>query len=221
MWFFTFFSIILFSCISCFGQVQNESAEQVLRYWFGELHSAEDYPADRGALWFGGSALIDQDIRDRFEDLVLQAQNHELDQWKETPRGRLALIILVDQFPRNIYRGTPHAFAFDPKAQDLTLEGIVMGDDLALFPIERIFFYLPLEHAENLSLQELSIEKFNQIVEDAPVSLTEVCKSYASYAWRHYEIVEKFGRFPHRNTILNRDSTPEEIQFLQEPNSSF
>jgi uncharacterized protein (DUF924 family) len=131
------------------------------------------------------------------------------------------LIILVDQFPRNIFRGTPEAFAFDSTAQELTLEGLNLGHDQALFPIERVFFYLPLEHAEIVKIQELSVAKFNQLASEAPITLKANFESSADYAVRHYVIIEKFGRFPHRNAILERDSTLEEIEFLKGPNSSF
>lgn len=172
-------------------------------------------------IWFGGGVDVDQEIRNRFEHLVLAAANHELDEWKQTPKGRLALILLVDQFPRNIYRGTSNAFAFDLLAQELTLEGLDLKEDQELFPVERAFFYLPLEHAENLKLQELSVTKFNELAAYAPPSLTYIFESHADYAWRHYVIIERFGRFPHRNAIMGRDSTNEELEFFKNPNSSF
>jgi uncharacterized protein (DUF924 family) len=190
--------------------------QEVLTYWFGDLKSPDDYPENKSKIWFSGGSEIDEEIRNRFEPLVLEAVTHKLDEWKQTPRGRLALIILVDQFTRNIFRGTPQAFAFDPVAQELTLEGLDLGEDLELFPIERVFFYLPLEHAENLNLQEQSIAKFNTVAAEAPL-----LASYADYAMRHYVIIERFGRFPHRNVIIGRDSTQAEIEFLQSPNSSF
>lgn len=215
------FLCCLFHFVSGFAQNQIDSPELVLDYWFGNLRNAEDYPEQQSKIWFGGGPQVDQDIRERFEPLLLKAKNHELGHWKETPRGRLALIVLVDQFPRNMYRGTPEAFAFDQIAQKLTLEGLASKDDLKLFPVERAFFYLPLEHAEDLTLQKMSIEKFNQLEQDAPLALAPVFKSYAKYALWHYEIIAKFGRFPHRNATLERKSTDEEIIFLEQPNSSF
>lgn len=190
--------------------------EEVLTYWFGDLKSPDDYPSKKSKIWFSGDREIDEEIKTRFKPLVLEAPNHKLDEWKQTPRGRLALIILLDQFTRNIFRGTSQAFAFDPIAQELVLEGLDLGVDLQLFPVERIFFYLPLEHAENLNLQKLSITKFNIVAAEAPF-----LASYADYAMRHYVIIERFGRFPHRNVIVGRNSTQEEIEFLQGPNSSF
>ena len=156
------FCVFIFSF--CFANQQNDSRiNEILTYWFGELQTPDDYPEDQSKIWFGGDIDVDQKIRNRFEHLVLAAANHELDEWKQTPKGRLALILLVDQFPRNIYRGTSNAFAFDRLAQGLTLEGLDLKEDQELFPIERAFFYLPLEHAENLKLQELSITKFNEL----------------------------------------------------------
>ena len=212
----------VFMIAGCFASQNNDSRiDEILTYWFGELQVPEDYPKDRSRIWFGGGIDIDQEIQNRFEHLVLAAANHELDEWKQHPKGRLALILLVDQFPRNIYRGTPNAFAFDLLAQELTLEGLDAKEDQELFPIERAFFYLPLEHAENLELQKLSVKKFNELSVYAPSSLTDVFQSHADYAWRHYVIIERFGRFPHRNSIIGRASTNEEIEFLKGPNSSF
>jgi uncharacterized protein (DUF924 family) len=204
-----------------FCSADDPRIQEVLTYWFGDLKTPEDYPNDKRKIWFNGGMEVDQEIRHRFGDLVMKAADHKLDDWKTTPRGRLALIILVDQFPRNIFRGTPEAFAFDSTAQELTLEGLNLGHDQALFPIERVFFYLPLEHAEIVKIQELSVAKFNQLASEAPITLKANFESSADYAVRHYVIIEKFGRFPHRNAILERDSTLEEIEFLKGPNSSF
>jgi uncharacterized protein (DUF924 family) len=217
----------VFGILVCsFAFISNTAAEQpqvkeILEYWFGNLNSAEDYPTVKAPIWFGGGEAIDNDIRTRFGELVISATKNELDTWKETPRGRLALIILVDQFTRNIFRGTPQAFEYDHIAQELTMEGLVKGDDQALYPVERAFFYLPLEHAENMELQEISVERFHSILADAPAEHIARFKSFEAYAWSHYDIIAKFGRFPHRNKILSRESTVEEIEFLKGPNSSF
>ncbi len=192
-------------------------AEEVLQFWFGSLKTPEDYPEEKVKVWFSGGKAVDEEIANRFGALVDAAANHQLDSWEETPKGRLALIILLDQFPRNIYRGQPKAFAFDSLAQKLTLDGLALNEDQALFPIERVFFYLPLEHAENIALQNLSLKKFHEVTESASLAQTARYNSYEDYAIRHYEIIAKFGRFPHRNAILNRISTPEEVEFLKQP----
>ena len=206
---FLIYLYFLFFSLSCFSSTEDSFYAQnyVLNYWFGHLDSAQEYPQKQSKIWFDGGVQIDQEIRERFEYLLIKAKNHELDHWNETPKGRLALILIVDQFPRNIYRGTKEAFAFDALDQALTLEGLDSGDDLQLFPIERAFFYLPLEHAEDLILQELSLEKFNQLAAIAPSSLKSVFDSFANYARQHYEVIARFGHFPHRNTILDRPAT--------------
>jgi len=204
-----------FSWITAVTAIQPPSeAEEILDYWFGSLQAGAVYPMDKAKQWFAGGDNIDNDIRHRFEEQVIAATKHELDAWKETPRGRLALILLIDQFTRNIYRGTPKAFAYDSSAQELTLDGIIQGHDQALLPIERVFFYMPLEHSENRKKQELSVQKFHAILPDVPREQVSYFLSFEEHAWRHYDIIEKFGRFPYRNAILNRESTSEEIKFL-------
>lgn len=195
--------------------------QEILEYWLGSLQGGEIYPKDKAKRWFSGGKDVDNEISHRFEKLVRAATNKELDVWKETPRGRLALIILVDQFTRNIYRGTSQAFAYDSIALELTLEGLIQGQDQALLPIEQVFFYLPLEHSENIEIQKISVEKFHAILPSVPSEQAPHFISFENYAWQHYEIIAKFGRFPHRNGILNRESTSEEAEFLKDPKSSF
>lgn len=218
----TLFVFCVFIFTFCFANPQNDSRlNEILTYWFGELQTPSDYPKEQSKIWFEGGVEVDQEIRNRFEHLVVAAANHELDEWKQTPQGRLALILLLDQFPRNIYRETSKAFEFDLLAQELTVEGLNSKEDQKLFPIERAFFYLPLEHAENLKLQELSVAKFNELAASVPPSLTDIFESYADYAWRHYVIIERFGHFPLRNAMIDRHSTNEELEFLSDLNSSF
>jgi uncharacterized protein (DUF924 family) len=215
--------ICSFGLTTCAAAIEEppKEAQEILEYWFGSLQTAEVYPKDKAKQWFGGGTAVDNDIRNRFEELVRAATKNELAAWKETAKGRLALIILVDQFTRNIYRGTPQAFAYDSIAQELTLEGIIQGHDQALFPIERVFFYLPLEHSENIEIQGMSVEKFHAILPAVPPEHASHFISFENYAQRHYEIIAKFGRFPHRNEILSRESTPEEVEFLKDPKASF
>ncbi|HXF29527.1 MAG TPA: DUF924 family protein [Chlamydiales bacterium] len=200
---------------------EDARALEVLEYWFGSIKSPEDYPEAKAKIWFTRDDKIDNEIRNKFERLLLAASNGTLNSWKNTPRERLALIILLDQFPRNIYRNDPRAFSFDSQAQWLTLEGIGRKDDLQLLPVERVFFYLPFEHAENLPLQRLSVQKFKEIRNQAPDCVKEKYDSYFDYALKHYVMIEKFGRFPYRNEVLGRKSTPNEIQFLKDPDASF
>ncbi|MGH8727176.1 MAG: DUF924 family protein [Burkholderiales bacterium] len=198
-----------------------DSFEEILDFWFGDF-SVPDYPPrERSQLWFGKSESDDRLIRERFSATLERAARGEYDGWKSDPRGRLALILVFDQFPRNIYRDTPRAFAFDPKAQALATEGIEQGSDTALNPFDRVFFYLPLEHAEDPQLQRKSVERYRRLIEEAPPELLAKLSGYLDYAVRHAQVIERFGRFPHRNRILGRVSTPQETEYLKEPGSSF
>lgn len=136
-------------------------------------------------------------------------------------QGRLAKIILLDQFPRNMYRGTAAAFAHDLVAQHLTMSALTAGDEELLRPIERVFLYMPFEHAEELALQDLSVRRFEKLLSDAKAEELNLFKGYVDFAIRHRDIIDRFGRFPHRNQMLGRQSTEDEIQFLKEPGSSF
>ncbi len=138
----------------------------------------------------------------------------ELDHWKQTARGRLALIILLDQFSRNVYRGTAAAFAQDEAALALCTEGIELGQDRELEPCERTFFYMPLEHAEDAEAQALCVRKFREVAADAPAPWRDIFERNVDYANQHKEIVDRFGRFPHRNAVLGRASTPDEDAYL-------
>ncbi|HWP46085.1 MAG TPA: DUF924 family protein [Candidatus Limnocylindrales bacterium] len=193
--------------------------EEILHFWFGDLQTIN--LEERLKLWFGGEEETDRLIRDKFEPDLLQAISGELAHWEETPRGTLALIILLDQFSRNIYRNTPRAFAQDEMALGICLRGMDRGKDLALDLLERVFFYLPMEHAEDLEIQRKSVKAFESLVKAAPPNMKNPFESFLDYAIRHYAIIEKFGRFPHRNEILGRASTPEELEFLTQPGSSF
>ncbi len=215
-----FLSIMSFiSMCGCFAQ--EASQEEVLAYWFGDSKKMQEVSLDRSKLWFTGGPSVDKEISECFGYLVQKAMYHKLDAWKQTPQGRLALILLVDQFSRNIYRGRPESFAADLFAQELALEGMILKEDLGLSPLERVFFYLPLEHAENLELQELSVKAFQKLLDSVSMSEHSLFESFLDYALRHHVIIEKFGRFPHRNSILGRESTLEELEFLKGPRSSF
>ena len=194
--------------------MNTERINEILTYWFGELRNAETYPEEKSKIWFNGGAAVDSYIRKNFEGDLLKASQGKLDPWKETPRGTLALITLLDQFPRNIYRETSKAFAFDKKALGWCLWGMEKSYDNKLFPIERAFFYLPLEHSEDLEIQKKSVAAFTKLVEDSPSSVKFAMDVALDYAQKHFDLIQKFGRFPHRNEILGRSSTSEELEFL-------
>jgi uncharacterized protein (DUF924 family) len=173
-------------------------------------------------LWWGKSDATDALIRDRFGPLLAAADAGSLDNWTESADGRLALILVTDQFTRTIGRGTPAAFALDAQARTLCRAGIEQGHDQALLPIQRVFFYLPLEHSEHLDHQRWCVDLMKALVREAeePADRTTF-EGYVDFAEAHLRIIERFARFPHRNAILGRDSTREEIEFLQQPGSSF
>ncbi|HWQ37597.1 MAG TPA: DUF924 family protein [Burkholderiales bacterium] len=195
--------------------------QEILRFWFGSNADDAAAAAEKSRLWWSKDSAVDAQIRERFQDLVEAAGRGELTHWAATAHGRLALILLTDQFPRNIYRGTPRAFAFDPVARLQCQEGIAVGDDRTLRLIERVFFYLPLEHSESAEDQAQSVGLFSELANRAPAAQRALFDGFLDYAVRHRDIIERFGRFPHRNAILGRPSTPEEIAFLRTPGSSF
>lgn len=203
------------------GSALLEDKERILDFWFDELSGAEGIPPERLRLWFGGREETDSEVRDRFGADLQKALQGEYDHWSLNPRGALALIILLDQFPRHIYRNTSRAYACDHRALDLCRTGMAQGQDRSLSIIERAFFYLPLEHAEDARMQELSVRAFEELLAESPEGTKEVCESFLDYAVRHRKIIERFGRFPHRNAALSRRSTAEEEAFLKEPGSSF
>ncbi|MBA2660798.1 MAG: DUF924 domain-containing protein [Bradymonadaceae bacterium] len=194
--------------------------DDVLKFWFGDLQK-DPFATEKMGLWFASNAQIDAEMRQRFGAEVERAANGEYDPLRGTPRGHLALIVLLDQFPRNIFRRTPRAFAHDPRALNYALEMIDHGTDQELSLIERSFVYLPLEHAEDAALQQRSVELFEKLVSEAPPERKAMFESMLDYAERHKVIIDRFGRFPHRNAILGRESSAEELEFLEQPGSSF
>lgn len=193
----------------------------VLDFWFGGLESEAEVPTDRLRFWFGGDRETDRLVRERFAPLLAKAAAGACEHWRESSKGILALIVLFDQFPRNIYRGSDRAYAFDPQALELCLAGGEREIDLCLSIPERAFFYLPLEHAEDLVMQERSVRAFETLLQAAPEGMRPMCGRFLDYARRHREVIERFGRFPHRNAALGRPSTEREAIFLNEPGSSF
>lgn len=197
------------------------SWKEIHHFWFGEIREERSYFLDQTKLWFQKSDQTDQLIREKFETPLIDASQGKLDDWKESPQGFVSLIILLDQFPRNIYRNTKRAFEFDSQALSLSQEMIEKKWDQKLTVSERLFAYLPFEHSESLKDQEKSMELFRTLKDEAPEAIQKSAESLIDFAQRHYDIIHRFGRFPHRNEILGRPSAPEEIEFLKQKNSSF
>jgi uncharacterized protein (DUF924 family) len=196
-----------------------DEALEVRRFWFGKLPLQPQGVAARLALWFGAGAAeqqrSDELIRASFGTLVERAAAGQLSGWADSPRRRLSLILLLDQFPRHVYRGSARAFAADREALALTLSGMQSAADAALTPVERIFFYMPLQHAELADAQEESVAAYRRLVNEAPPQLRSMFADSLQAAELHHAIVARFGRFPHRNRVLERHDTPEEAQYLR------
>ncbi|MCJ8215638.1 DUF924 family protein [Aeromonas veronii] len=196
--------------------------QPLLDLWFGDEADDVLRATRQAPLWWGKSSETDALLASRFGELAEAAAKGSLAHWADLPSGRLALILLLDQLSRNIHRGTPAAFAQDPLARDLCLKGLSIGVDKSLSPLERVFFYLPLEHAESREQQARSVALFETLAaEQAGTPAQATFAGFADFARRHQVIIERFGRFPHRNDILGRTSTPEEAAFLQQPGSGF
>ncbi|KAM3099414.1 DUF924 family protein [Phormidesmis sp. 146-12] len=186
--------------------------EAILNFWFGEI--AEDGQFNYRKEWFIKNPEFDEQVKP-FQSTYEQAAQGQLDTWLESPQGCLALVLLLDQVPRNLFRGQPKSFATDAKALSVTQTALSQGFDQALPPVQRFFLYMPLEHSEDLEHQHQSVSLFHQFVDDP------VLRDTYDYAIRHRDVIERFGRFPHRNQILDRPSTPQEVEFLKQPGSSF
>lgn len=203
-----------------------DHARALLDFWFGPKPYAAAAVRQRMAFWFGGDSpemteMRDRDLEARFAALMRRALAGELAAWADSPRRRLALILLLDQLPRNIDRGTAAAFAGDAAALQLAQEGIDQAADAALDPVERLFFYMPLQHAESREVQEQSVSVFRRLAAEAPVELQSLFEGVTGYALRHHDIVRRFGRFPHRNAALGRDSSEEETLWLARSGDRF
>ena len=193
---------------------KNEKFEEVLRFWFSSLATGDHAAMARQMeWWFRGGA--DSQIVERFSSLLTRATKGELDNWSQSPRSRLALIIVLDQFSRTIYRGTAQAFAQDPKALRLAREGIEVGHYTALeTPWEKTFFFLPLGHSEELAILERAVDLAEELVKEAPQERRGMLEFSANQARGHRDVIARFGRHPHRNELLGRQSTLEELDYL-------
>ena len=208
-------------------ETRMDTPDTIHAFWFGPAAAERDDAdiiARQSPLWGKKPPEVDAEIRTRFAARVGQAATGELDAWLHGPgaaRGRLALILLTDQFPRNIWRGQAAAFAFDVLALRWTKAALERGLDLEMRPIERVFLYLPLEHSEALADQREAVRLFDSLADSVPAAARPAFADYLDYARRHLEIIERFGRFPHRNAALGRETSAEEAEFLRQPGSGF
>ncbi|MBV8574013.1 MAG: DUF924 domain-containing protein [Acetobacteraceae bacterium] len=186
------------------------SPDDVLAFWFA------DGPARYRDAWFDATPEFDAGCAARFGNALRDARSGALDHWAEEPRGALALVVLLDQLSRNIHRGTPDAYAADPQALAVARAALARGFDVGLAPVERLFLYLPFEHAESLAEQEESVRLFEGLR-----GTYDGAESAIDAAHWHHEVIRRFGRFPHRNAVLGRASTPEEQAFIAEAGSAF
>ena len=176
--------------------------EEIIHFWFEEIEPAKHWVKD---------LEFDELIRTRFGDVHTAATKGELYHWRETANGRLAEIIVLDQFSRNMFRGHSQSFVSDPKARNLARAGVDAGLDREMTREERVFFYLPFEHSEDLADQERAVELISALGNE----------NYTQYAQAHFDLIKRFGRFPHRNEVLGRVSTAEEVAYLAQPGSGF
>ena len=203
-----------------------DEARSVRDFWFGPLPmSAEEFNR-RMRFWFGDETSEmrrrrDADIRRRFGKVFERAAGGQLGPWADGPRRRLSLIILLDQFPRNMFRGSSRAFATDPQALALALSGMQSAADAALDVVERLFFYMPLQHAENREVQEESVAAYRRLISETPKELHQAFSAALRSAENHRGIIERFARFPYRNRVLGRTSTPQELEWLRKGGESF
>jgi len=206
------------------AHVLDPRLSQVLEYWLGAELPSNETALTRQPLWFTKSEDTDEEIRHLFGAVLQEALAGKLNgEALESPLGMLSVLIVLDQFTRNAYRGTPKSFAGDARARELALKAIDLGWDVddSIPTVARIFMYLPLEHTEDMGMQEHSVVAFEQLHQEAPPDLREFFANTLDYAIKHREVIEQFGRFPHRNAILGRESTPAEKAYLSQPGAGF
>lgn len=197
------------------------TSEQILRFWFADTANNVQAVQKRYNFWFEAKPETDRLIYDQFSDVYAQARTGALKTWQTAPRSCLALIIALDQFPRNLFRGTPGAFITDLHAQQICQQGLRQHQLSELNCAEQLFFLMPLQHSENLALQEESLRLSEAAVAQAPPDWHEFLKSFLRSTRKHLELIQRFGRFPHRNIVLGRESTLEEQVFLNSGSGTF
>lgn len=193
-----------------------ESYENVLKFWFGRVEDTIVPTEHRARIWFGEDPMVDDEIKDRFLTDLEKTITGENDRWEQSARGQLAMIILLDQFVRHVYRNTPLAFANDARALSICVHGVQNESEHHLSLIERVFYYFPLLHSEDLYYQEQAVRSYETLAELAFSETQVIYDSFVKFAIHHHSIINRFGRFPQRNKVLGRVSTLEELEYLSE-----
>jgi uncharacterized protein (DUF924 family) len=195
--------------------------EDVLEFWFVDAAGSPEAARKRNKLWFDGNPETDSEIWELFADVITDAAGDIYDHWGKTGLGRLALIILLDQFPRNIYRGTSEVFHHDERALSLAGQGVTLGQLAGLSIPEQAFFLMPYQHSEDISVQRAGLQLMQAMADEAPEEWQAIAQGYLDFAMRHHDIVAAYGRFPHRNSLLGRSSTEAEAEFLTAGGETF
>jgi uncharacterized protein (DUF924 family) len=193
----------------------------VLQFWFGDVDELGRSDVQHSRRWFMKDEAFDRQIAERFGETYADVRGGLREAWLDDPRGRVAYVIVLDQFPRNMFRGTARMFEADRQALAAAVEGVARHDDAALTVSERSFLYMPYMHSEDLDMQERSVSLFKELAESAPSELRGAMVAAVQYAEKHHDIIARYRRFPHRNTALGRQSTPQELAFLAQPDSRF
>lgn len=190
------------------------TSQDVLNFWFNELGKSHDYDPALAKRWFATDAALDQQIEERFVERVHAAGRGELDAWADEPASCLALLVLLDQFTRNIFRGDAAMYQYDAKALALAETALKRGYDFRVHPVQAVFLYLPLEHAEDLEQQELAVVLFRALVSRVAPEYRAKYEGFLDYAYAHHDVIARFGRFPHRNALLGREDSEAERAYL-------
>jgi len=195
--------------------------DNIIGFWFGQACESPAAALERNAFWFGSDAAVDQQIWELYADAVTDAGAGYYADWAESAAGRLALIILLDQFPRNIFRGTAEVFRYDAKALELAGQGVTLSQLAGLTVPEQAFFLMPYQHSEDAAVQNAGVALYSAMVDEAADEWRDVAAGYRDFAAQHRDIIVEYGRFPHRNNVLGRSSTPAEDGYLAGGGATF
>jgi len=196
-------------------------ADEIVRFWFGDALTSTEAAIARAKIWFNADPRFDAELTRRFGECPDRARQGDFDHWAREPGSVLARILVLDQFPRNMFRNTPRAFEYDALAAAAAVAAVDAGFDARLHPLLAAFMYLPFEHAEDAALQARSVQAFEALERRAPPGLEALFAGFTDYAHRHRRIIERFGRFPHRNAILGRTTSAEEAAYLEQGGDRF